>query len=631
MLEHQNNPNWPLPVDYYELSAERQQEERLAVLHNQGTPDDYVVAWQFFREHYLKPRDIGPRFYKVFKKSGPLHYHITLDMATYDFNIETAPRGSAKSTVGAMEQILFLALTRPYVEIAVCWATDRMVHKRFNVFMKQFTRNKRIIQDFGTMKPKRGDGVWEHELLMLANGSVIEGFSVNGRQRGTRPDIYILDDPEKDEEGKADRRSIQHKFETLLFHEIIPMLDDGCSCTWLGTIIDRRSMLYIATRERGDPDANPKYVERFATWNKRVVDADADREGAKVWPAKFTSEFLDLKMQRMGKAAYFAEYKNAPISEEESLIHLDPVLNGYLIDGSALPQHSPDPLMVDAVVKYHEIPPRLVDGTFPEGVDIEQHEERVAPFFSKMYRFMTVDWAWSKNRRSDHNACAVWGLHKYTLWLLDFYCGKHSNEPGDNSFIEQIFTYGTRWSPVLVAMEAEGRGTRLTERAHEYIAAHGPGRMWIPRVLPVKYPKAEISDKASRFAPMEWRFKQGRVKVPFQLEHDPMWRQVWNQINNFTMDLALLTRDEVIDLCSLTRYVARSPRQNVTDGGDKTAFEAALRKHRETGQMIGAGYNASDLSPEFIDELLAYRHDGMYDEDDAEYGFSSCAVIEGRR
>lgn len=188
------NQYFPLPADYDSLSLEAQKEARLAVLHNQSTPMNLVLAWDFFRKCYLA--GAGRLFYKnSFEESPEFHAQMIYNLGQYARNAQAAPRGSAKSTVIGLEAPMLLALTRPHYEISLGLATDRQVEGRFDKLIQQFVENELILQDFGEVKPPRGQKIWNHHQLSLKNGATINGLSVMGKKRGGRPRLFILDDP----------------------------------------------------------------------------------------------------------------------------------------------------------------------------------------------------------------------------------------------------------------------------------------------------------------------------------------------------------------------------------------------------------------------------------------------------
>ena len=50
----EGNDRFPLPPDYYELTADAQRQARVNGICLQERPTDLVFAWDFFRTHYLK-------------------------------------------------------------------------------------------------------------------------------------------------------------------------------------------------------------------------------------------------------------------------------------------------------------------------------------------------------------------------------------------------------------------------------------------------------------------------------------------------------------------------------------------------------------------------------------------------
>ena len=323
-------PIWPLPRDYEELSSDGQKQARLAVLHNQSTPFDLVVAWDFFRRCYLA--GAGKLFYKNgFEESSDFHYKMIYDLGSHGRNAQAAPRGSAKSTVIGIETPLLLALTRPHYAMTLGLATDRLVEERFDILIQQFVENELILQDFGEMKPPRGRKIWNHHQLSLTNGAIIKGLSVMGKKRGGRPRLFILDDPENDpdSDSQAAAQIVIEKFEMILFHQIIPMLESGSSIFWIGTLINRRSFLYHATSSDDS---------RFDFWNRRVLKAiaygkDDPKKVYVLWPEKWSKEILEARRDEIGPSAFASEYCNEPISPQDRILVIDPRKNEYSVEG----------------------------------------------------------------------------------------------------------------------------------------------------------------------------------------------------------------------------------------------------------------------------------------------------------
>ncbi|KKN65982.1 hypothetical protein LCGC14_0475740 [marine sediment metagenome] len=296
-----SNPFWPLPAHYGSLGESEQREARLSVVMDQSTPEKLVIAWEFFRNTYLRP--VGESFYRGgFVDSPEMHYQMVHDLGSFARNSQAAPRGSAKSTIIGKECPLFLALTRPYYSITMGLATDSLVEDRFDTFIQQMTANPYIINDFGEQKPKRGQAIWNHHHLALNNGAVLQGISVMGKKRGMRPRLFILDDPEFDPESNSQESSqlLLEKFERILFRQIIPMLEHGSAIFWIGTLINRRSFLFNAVM--GDDS-------RFEFWNRRIYsaigyNAEQANKVSVLWKEKWPVKVLEARRAEIGPAAF---------------------------------------------------------------------------------------------------------------------------------------------------------------------------------------------------------------------------------------------------------------------------------------------------------------------------------------
>lgn len=309
-LRDRSNPYWPLPVDYADLTAEGQKLARLSVLCDQDTPEKVVIAWDMFRRLYLAQSRESMFYKKGFSESPDFHFNMVYDMAQYARNVYAAPRGSAKSTVITEEMSLLLSLTRPFYEITLGLSTEKLMMDRFDNIMAQLQNNELIAADFGNVRPKRGEALWNHGHLALTNGSTIRGLSVMGKKRGGRPKLFILDDPENDpdSDSESSRMAVIEKFEMILFKQIIPMLESESSIFWIGTLIDRKSFLYRATT--GDDP-------RFDYWNRKVLKALAydENDSSKVyilWPSKWPKDVLDARLGEIGPSA-FCFAKGTPV------------------------------------------------------------------------------------------------------------------------------------------------------------------------------------------------------------------------------------------------------------------------------------------------------------------------------
>ena len=582
-------PIWPLPRDYEELSSEAQRQARLAVLHNQSTPFDLVVAWDFFRRCYLA--GAGKLFYKnSFEESPDFHYEMVYDLGEHGRNATAAPRGSAKSTVIALEVPLLLALTRPHYEMTVGLATDKLKEERFDKLIQQFVENELILQDFGEMKPPRGRKIWNHTQLSLMNGAIIKGLSVMGKKRGGRPRLFILDDPENDpdSDSQAAAQAVVERFEMIMFRQVIPMLESGSSIYWVGTLINRRSFLYHAV-EGDDP--------RFNFWNRKVLKAITyDRDTNKVsvlWPEKWPQDVLEARKEEIGESAFASEYCNEPISAQDRILIIDPRKNEYSVEGEF---DWNNPLTHTGMIKWTE---RYMEPGRRVYKDYEKpYRELVLP----MYRILLFDYGSGMSQYNDYSCIMILGFDTTnTLWILDMWMGRAK----DATLLRLIYEKGLAWRPRVLGIEAVSIQMSFAEAVKEYIEEM-EGKVsqpWRARVFPITYP-ARVT-KSNRICGTEWRFRPGRIKFPAHLAGKWPFDQLYQQTEDFTPDLALLPHDDAIDTLSMYQYVVKNRGGNFVKEKGKLSLLERIKRNLPLvkGTPILSGVSSAEVTSEMLDVL----------------------------
>lgn len=450
------NPWHPLPSDYPDLTRDGQRQARLAVLKDQSTPEKYVTAWKFFRNMYLKPQ--GELWFpRGFHESPLFHEQGVRDAETYLFNALEAPRGGAKSKAWVKEQILLKLLTRPFYSMTLCKATDRLVQDDLSELRIQISENPHILHDFGELKPKRGSNrPWSGHIIHLLNDARLYGFSTGARQRGSRPSMYYLDDPEFDPETDTEERRalLREQMEVYLFRVVLPMLEPGCRIFWAGTFLDRRAFLWHAIMD-DDP--------RFARWNRRAYTACRFDEASgtvtdSIWPSHWTVEWLEARRAEIGDAAFQAEYCANPISSEDRILKVDPVKNGYEIDlgpTNISDQNAPHPLGPGAKVTYFYMKKRV--GDTPQW---QTQTASAQDHFGSMYKVALVDYAQSLQKWADYSCVAIVGFdHWNTLWLLDMWLRRVP----EDIFYDMVVKFGAAWSVKAIGVESVALQKRLPE------------------------------------------------------------------------------------------------------------------------------------------------------------------------
>lgn len=594
--KEQGNPLFPLPPDYTELNREGQRLARINACCLQETPEDLVVAWDFFRRTYLFPTPPGCWYGDDLVESPMLHYQMLWSVGEYGRNVWGFPRGYAKSTV-CDELILLLTLTRQGFPVSLVLSGDDLVQERFGRFQWALADNELVVDDFGVQRPTKGTGkTWNNHLLVMANGARIRGFSATGRKRGTtpRPQLIVIDDAEYDPKQSTDTKQLRRDFEWLLFRVLMPMGQKGSAMLWIGTMITKQSALWSAAT--GDDP-------RFRFWNKQIRKAtEVDEKTGRVvsiWEAKNSLDDLELMQTEMGASAYASEMLNSPGEGITQFFNVEPQLCTYYVD-----RDPTKPLDSENRVVYH-----VRDAASKEPVRQEgSWREKV----ESLTRIMTVDYAPTIDRHSDYSAVMVLGFERPydVLWVLDAFVGKVKDEV----LAEKIWTLGCRWWPRVVGVEAVGFQKRLVELVESRLLEKSKEGEWMPKVMPVTYPHGLT--KVARISAMEWRFNTYRIKLPVHLRTERSMRLLWEQIEEFNPEArdGNLQHDDAVDALAMYQQVARGRNSPlpVVDERPLTPTEQIARGQildPRTGLPWLGAVNADELSDEAMMRLVAFGYE----------------------
>jgi hypothetical protein len=568
------------------------------------TPEDRVVAWDFFRRTYLFTQPSGSWYGDDLVESPDFHYQLVHSSEAHDFNVWACPRGYGKSTV-IDEMVLLTAVTQPGYPQAICLASDRLVSGRVSKYMEQLADNQELVEDFGDMRPANRTGYqkWNSSMLHLNNGARIVVFPVGGRKRGInpRPRRIFLDDPEFDASHSTDLELLRKQFETLLFRVLFPMGQKGTKFFWTGTMITKQSSLWTAISGEDT---------RFRLWNRRVVDVDyTDEEGTlrSSWEEMNSVEDLERLEELMGSGAYGAEYRNKPGEGMDSTFVIDSEFNSYEIRGDI----GPSPYDSEAEVIW-TAPSR-------ERPDGEQQKTPLRDLLRQMYVILTMDYAPTISETSDYSAVMVLGFQRPmdVLWVLDGFVGKVREE----QLVAQVYRLGSLWKARVVGVEAVGMQNRLVEVVDSFLMVRAGDGKWYPRVVPVKYPPSH--DKSSRIMGMRWRFPTGRIKLPlYRRSSDQAMRMLTQQISDFQGDLlnGNLRHDDAIDALAMYQYTVRSrmihalqnePTKTLVD----QLSEGAL-VDEASGLPLLSGLNADEVPIDVWNKMMATHLTVAEDDED---------------
>jgi len=576
------NPYYPLPENYGIMHPIEQKQARMKILLDQSTPLGLVRAWFLFRSIYLKP--LGNSFYRTgFSESPEFHFQMVYDLGDYARNADAAPRGSAKSTIIGIEIILLLLLTRPYFAIALGLATDNLVEVRFDTIIEQITTNPLIIEDFGNLKPAKGDATFNRHYIHLTNGATLQGFSVLGKKRGARPNLFILDDPESDpdNDSKESMQLLTEKFQNILFRQIMPMLECGSSIFWIGTLINRRAYLYHAVNN-DDP--------RFTFWNRRVYktiysDYANPTKSKILWDSRWTPEWIAAKRAELGEATFKAECQNDPSTDTERSFNIDARKNEYTINPDTVDDNlENNPLESSAEIMWYEKPDPMV-------AVYSEVKKPLKDFLKDLYIIGTFDYAQGMAQHNDYSCIGIVGFDgKNTMWVLDGWMGR-AKEP---RLYELILQYGMKWKCKVIGIESASTQINFYDSVSTFVNEKAGVVGWRPRVMPIKYPAN--TSKSKRIAGTGWRFDTGKIKYPAHLKNKWPMSQLYTQTLDFTEDLALLPFDDMIDcVLGMPQYVVHAR-------GSKFSAEApqddSLIERIKKGQPLQGGLPfLADVNP----------------------------------
>lgn len=567
----EGNDLYPLPADYNSItSAAERKWCRLNALSIQETPEDLVAAWNFFRTYYLAQTPEG-FFYKRFFPSPNFHFNLVEDLGRYPYNATAAPRGFSKSTIMAVELPLFLALTRPNFHILLVLSVDRMVNKRIgSQIARQIIENKYILQDFGCMKPSRGNGVWSAHMIQLTNGSHVEGIAVKGRMQGPRPDLIVADDVEFDPVLNQENPELTEHYARLLTEVLLPMLDGfECGLNLIGTLLSQGSFLYHVVTTEDD--------ERFLHWNRRHLDAertDAGEEGL-LWDSKFSRERLERERAVMGDEAYNKNRRNRPGQGGNALFKLHPELNNYEIHGDM----GTNPSESGAV---------LVSWKKAAGGRVERLERPLRDVLPNMTRVLTFDYAQCLTLTSDYVAAPVVGL-EYSedypdgAWfVLDLYMERALPEV----WIDKVLGLSMKWYTQWVGVEDVGAQNILIPNVQRYFAEANT-LSWMPSIEPVKYPG--VLSKEDRITGLQFRFQHGILKLPLSERNrregagarTPFSELIY-EVENFNGKPKATQFDDPLDAVAMVQYLFKGE-HHVTGSGMPSRGEYNLIDTMKSG------------------------------------------------
>lgn len=586
-----------LPADYESLTREGQRQARVALVQRRETPAEFVAAWHFFREYYLRPDEDGrfdPGFYDHWVDPAPGHYEWAWVAAQYPRLIETAHRGSAKSTIFSKEFPLIDLVTQPRSSNFIILSSDDKIQRHTDKLMQQIDGNKRIRDDFGRLRPKRTEGLWNHHNLRLTNGAQLVMGTINSMNlRGERPGTITLDDVERDPKSGTNLEQLLAQTDLFFFQVILPMARAHCKVRLIGTPNNKKTLIWRLQND-GDPRIEGSRFHNCSYWF-------FNKDGTPFWPAEYpTKELIEEKKKELGPEVWAMEMLGEVTAGNDAVLQVDPVKNEYDIDDpSAFNEASP--LDCNAVVSWNDSTP-ATDGT----TVMLPRKEVASKFFRGLYRFITVDYASTVRASSDYSTIQVFGVDRLNqMFSLDMWGGKLRTD----ELVIKIWEMARRWLVKVVGVEAVALQIEFYARVAEKQGLMQQGH-WMPQTVPIRY-KTNLS-KPERISACRWRFNQGTYKLPRWRKNTHHYRELYAQIHGFnpnpTTNSTGLGHDDYIDTIPMAQELVGGRRSAMMPAEPTTNIPEAIRRGKTElvkGVPIGTMIPLHQMPQDCLEILMA--------------------------
>ncbi len=552
-----NNPVWPMPPDYPEMSGEEQHELRKALLTGWFDEDHpgqlmtdkevFLAALKFYVDNYVKKCRTLKHLYFLRDSS---HKARMQRMFTNPRSAMVAPRGGTKTFTIVLELAPFIATFRPNTAILIGSETADLTKEKIKAIRARVEELQKIVEEFGRPWPKtnRSSKDWSNSCLDFNNGSQITGSSIDSSTRGRHPLVGLIDDPE----GKRSRNpKWREEFMEWLFRDYVNQFRDrGTHVMWVGTILRTDSCLWRAIHNEDEEN-------RFAGWErdilKMVYEDPKTGELVSAWPESLTVEEFekkkngvtdgstDVNVTPIGFAAVMAEFQGEPVPAGEKMFHRQERKHGFLI--------CDDP---DGDGKYIYDP--------QEGV-CHDYEE----FRSQCFVYGAVDIADSPASYADPSAIVYAMLDADgTFWVIDAWEKKCFS---DKTAL-QALQMATIHLALAVAWEQVSLARRIFREAFKLRKQRLDEGFHVPRLIPIDTQGVPKEQRIERLRP---DFDTGRIKLllhkpidghqPAKHPHSIALRHLLDQVDTMTGE-GTAGHDDLLDALEMLHRVAlRTPKK----------------------------------------------------------------------
>lgn len=576
-VTQENNPFYPLPPDYSELTIEGQRKARVNACRLWTTKDRsqkeiaeaFAAGLRFFDMWYLhadKEADFEPLFYDDIPLETPtFHYDILKQWASSPRNICIAPRGSAKSYL-VRKACLMRMITRPMYSILYATSTNDNARGTGQALKDQFQHNQRLHDDWNPefpdnrMVPKRGEAPFGTEMMQLRNGSWLRAISAESRQRGGRPRRYVLDDPEYDPKASTSMNLIRQYMDDLLFKVVLPMvMRAGCGVDWLATFVSRRHYAWHALQTQQNKAGETIAADpRFNLWSRMIVRAAYEEEDGEIiscwpdmWPATRKIKEADPKLKDrvsleeireiIGTPNFLAEYMARPGEGEGTFFPpLSKDRHGWWLE-DVDPVLEIDPYVSNTLVCYYS--------------GEELVKKRMCEFVKLNRIFTTVDTSYTATADSDFKVACVMSINSENeLFVLDLW----SAQCREDELLKQVMKLADHWRSPTIHVEAIKQGLGIYNTLDSLARTRARDMMGVEHIPGIKKLNPGMIDKSAKIASLSLRFEFDKIKFPLW-NNSSSFRRLVEQVEQFNPDAkdGGLQHDDELDCVAMSQFVIR--------------------------------------------------------------------------
>lgn len=643
----EGNALYPLPPDYQDLTTDGQRQARvnacrqwLLEYENASLLQDaYVASLWFFDAYYLWPdHEVGfnPVFYDDEPvQSADFHWIIARQWISNRKNISIAPRGGAKSYL-IRKDIMLRMLSCTY-SFVYATSTHPNCRDTGDSVKRQYLFNDRILHDWspempeGRIAPRRNEGSFSTERMVLMNGSWIRFMSAQSRQRGIRVRRYKLDDPEYDPKASTSMSTLRDYMEELLFKIVRPMVTrPNTGVDWIGTYISKRHYLWHAMQQEEGPEGLAARDPRFNRWARLHIPAALEDETGSLvscwetmWPATIRNRKAMALMDRryenadsleelrleLGTAVFNSEMMGKPGDSTDSFFKLDQDVRGrhayWFTDVDDRVQT--DPLHSVTRINWYETT------TDPDTKETKTtlQSALLREFLASVRLFITADTSYSSKKDSDFKVALLHAINNNNdLFAFDLWAGQCA----ESKLIRAIFAMCDLWRVPSIHPEVVKESVSLFNSLMQIVVTRATdiaGTSFLPSVRPIRPGLVQKTDKIA--GGLLFRFEHNKIKLPLWRRMTGQWRRLFDQIDEFNPDVqdGGLEKDDHLDTLAMSQFVLKGRLSKAPPAAapDRTLKQRLLNEDfiNADGTHIGVGLDLNLLSYQDVEEILDAR------------------------